>query len=381
LRVLVIDTYYWPLLKDHKLDRTLETPQAKLLALNLVGSLGFGTGSAYVKNLLASGHESRLVVANSAALQLFPSETRNFLSRLSEIFFQFSFVIARAGVVGDFVISKSKFFASIKAEIDSFNPDVVLILDINLFSRPVLRKLVPNSVALVGEIASPLPPKRFIRGYDLIFSAHPGLVREIEKSGVKSKWNPLGVDPEVFPKVPSQGRDIDAVFVGSFGRLQKNTGPLLAEVKRLVPSLRIYGSVSEKTLKKFGLLDNYKGPAWGSKMFDLLSRAKISINRHGEIAGPYAANMRMYESTAAGALLLTEEKSNLKDLFVPGSEVVAYRDNRDAAEKARYYLDHPDELDKIARAGQKRTLSEHTYGKRMERMLGEISKIVSRQGL
>ena len=229
----------------------------------------------------------------------------------------------------------------------------------------------------MGEIASPLPPKRFIGGYDLILSAHPGLVREIESIGVKASWNPLGVDASSISKQASKNRDIDAVFVGSLGRLQKNTGPLLAEVKKLVPSLQIYGNISKSALKKFGLAENYMGPAWGSKMHEILSRAKLSVNRHGEIAGPYAVNMRMYESTAAGAMLLTEDKTNLKDLLTPGTEVVAYRNNRDAAEKARYYLDHPEELAKIAKAGQKRTLEEHTYQQRVSRMADEISKILN----
>jgi spore maturation protein CgeB len=202
-------------------------------------------------------------------------------------------------------------------------------------------------------------------------------VREIESIGVKASWNPLGVDASSFSNQPSKDRDIDAVFVGSLGRLQKNTGPLLAEVKKLVPSLQIYGSISKSALNKFGLAENYMGPAWGSKMHEILSRAKISINRHGEIAGPYAVNMRMYESTAAGAMLITEDKTNLKDLFTPGTEVVAYQSNRDAAEKARYYLDHPEELAKIANAGQKRTLEEHTYQQRVSRMADEISRILN----
>jgi spore maturation protein CgeB len=376
VKVLVIDTYYWPLLVDHKLDRALESPADKQAAWNLIDSLGFGTGVVYVKNLEASGHASRLLVANSPALQLPCTGRRRIFDRVSQILFRYPALIARAGFLGDFILNRSKFLRAIEAEIESFAPDALLVLDINLFARSVLRKLAPSSVIRLGEIASPLPPKRFIRGYDLIFSAHPGLVREIEKMGVKASWNPLGVDPISFSKQPSKDRDIDAVFVGSLGRLQKNTGPLLAEVKKLVPSLQIYGNISGRALKKFGLAENYMGPAWGSKMHEILSRAKISVNRHGEIAGPFAVNMRMYESTAAGAMLLTEDKSNLKDLFTPGAEVVAYRNNRDAAEKARYYLDHPEELAKIANAGQKRTLQDHTYQQRVARMAQEILKML-----
>ncbi len=377
MKVLVIETYYWPFLVDRDLDRALESPEAKQAALSLIDSFGFGTGSVYVKNLLASGHESRLLIANSPALQLPFSDQRRIFDKVSQMLFKYAAIVARVGFLGDFIIKRSKFFRAIKAELESFAPDALFILDINLFSYSVLSKLAPSSVIRVGEIASPLPPKRFIRGYDLIFSAHPGLVREIESIGVKASWNPLGVDASSFSKQPSKDRDIDAVFVGSLGRLQKNTGPLLAEVKKLVPSLQIYGSISKSALKRFGLAENYMGPAWGSKMHEILSRAKISINRHGEIAGPYAVNMRMYESTAAGAMLITEDKTNLKDLFTPETEVVAYQSNRDAAEKARYYLDHPEELAKIAKAGQRRTLEDHTYQQRVSRMADEISRILN----
>ena len=377
MKVLVIETYYWPFLVDRDLDRALESPEAKQAALSLIDSFGFGTGSVYVKNLLASGHESRLLIANSPALQLPFAERQRIFDKVSRMLFRYLAIVARVGFLGDFIVKRSQFFRGIKAEIESFAPDALLVLDINLFSHSVLSKLAPSSVIRVGEIASPLPPKRFIRGYDLIFSAHPGLVREIESIGVTASWNPLGVEASSFAKQPSKNRDIDAVFVGSLGRLQKNTGPLLAEVKKLVPSLQIYGNISESALNKFGLAENYMGPAWGSKMHEILSRAKISINRHGEIAGPYAVNMRMYESTAAGAMLITEDKTNLKDLFTPGTEVVAYRNNRDAAEKARYYLDHPEELAKIAKAGQRRTLEEHTYQQRVSRMADEISRILN----
>ena len=380
MKVLVIDTYYWPLLVDHNLDRALESKDAKQAALKHIDSLGFGTGVVYVKNLPLLGQQSRLVVANSPALQLSPAASQRSTNKVSEFVFKYSTIFARFGFLGDFMINRSKFLRAIKSEIEAFAPEALLILDINLFSRSVLRKLAPTSVIRVGEIASPLPPKRFIKGYDLIFSAHPGLVREIERMGVKAIWNPLGVDPASFAKEPSKDRDIDAVFVGSLGRLQRNTGPLLAEVKKLVPSLQIYGNISNKALTKFGLEDNYMGPAWGSNMHEILSRSKISLNRHGEIAGAYAVNMRMYESTAAGAMLLTEDKSNLKDLFTPGTEVVAYRNNRDAAEKVRYYLDHPDELAKIANAGQKRTLRDHTYQQRVSRIAQEIAKAVNGRG-
>ena len=43
------------------------------------------------------------------------------------------------------------------------------------------------------------------------------------------------------------------------------------------------------------------------------------------MAKSYANNMRLYEATGVGALLVTDWKENLGEMFEPGKEVVAYR--------------------------------------------------------
>jgi spore maturation protein CgeB len=109
-------------------------------------------------------------------------------------------------------------------------------------------------------------------------------------------------------------------------------------------------------------------------MYQILGETKIIINRHISAAENYANNMRLFESTGMGALLITDEKQNLNDLFTVGTEVMAYRDVDDLAEKIRYYLSHETERERIAAAGQRRTLTDHTYQKRM----GELLQIIER---
>lgn len=104
-------------------------------------------------------------------------------------------------------------------------------------------------------------------------------------------------------------------------------------------------------------------------MYRALARSRITLNRHINVAENYANNMRLYEATGVGALLLTDRKDNLGDLFEIGKEVVAYSSAEEAAELVRYYLAHPDEAQTIARAGQARTLREHTYRHRMEELI------------
>jgi spore maturation protein CgeB len=83
--------------------------------------------------------------------------------------------------------------------------------------------------------------------------------------------------------------------------------------------------------------------------------------------------MRLFEATGVGAMLLTDRKDNLHELFEIGKEVVTYSSKEEAAELVRHYLDHPQEAEKIAKAGQARTLREHTYKARMVELTSILS--------
>ncbi len=84
-------------------------------------------------------------------------------------------------------------------------------------------------------------------------------------------------------------------------------------------------------------------------------------------------NMRHFEITAAGGFLLCYQQPELGEYFEIGKECVAFRNEADLLDKIEYYLAHPDERIAIAQAGQRRTLSEHLYSHRLERLLGWIT--------
>ena len=116
------------------------------------------------------------------------------------------------------------------------------------------------------------------------------------------------------------------------------------------------------------------GQLWGCEMYQVLRHSKITLNHHIGVAGAYANNMRLFESTGVGTLLLTDWKKNLSDMFEPGTEVVAYRTAEECIELMNYYLEHDEERASIAWNGQQRTLREHNYFQRM----GEFVEIVRR---
>jgi spore maturation protein CgeB len=109
-------------------------------------------------------------------------------------------------------------------------------------------------------------------------------------------------------------------------------------------------------------------PLFGIDMFKLVSQSKISLNKHPDTAFGSIGNMRMFEVTGVGSCLLTDKGFNLADLFEEDREVVTYSSLDDCLEKMDYLLEHEVLREQIARAGQKRTLKDHSYAKRCEQL-------------
>jgi spore maturation protein CgeB len=148
---------------------------------------------------------------------------------------------------------------------------------------------------------------------------------------------------------------------------------LLEELARRV-EIDFLGYGAETLDKGSPILPRHHGEVWGLDMYKALLSSKITINRHIDVAENYANNMRLYEATGCGALLITDYKDNLNKLFEIGKEVVAYKSVDELVELVQYYSTHEDERRTVADAGQKRTLSEHTYYNRMAELLEIIRK-------
>ena len=361
--ILFVDTYYFSLLQAHGLERTPVRSDSYDTELADALEIGFGTGGAYTRNMAALGWDARIVIPNSLTLQYQWARDHGVRPPVTAGW-KYGAHLARLPVVSSILHRFPHLHRVLLEQVKQMRPDVVYVQDINLIPPALSREIKRFTRLLVGEIASPLPPRRFLAAYDVIVSALPSVVETATSWGIDSVGIPLGFDERWATRTPASSRPIDAIFVGSVSRLQPATIPLLQAVSRRVPGLKIYGPAEVDALKEAGLADNYVGPAWGRDMFALLGQSKLVINRHGSIAGPYAVNMRMYETTGSGAALITESKQNLGDLFTVGEEVLAYDSVDEAATMAADLVASPERLDEVAAAGQRRTLSEHTYAHR-----------------
>ncbi len=86
-------------------------------------------------------------------------------------------------------------------------------------------------------------------------------------------------------------------------------------------------------------------------------------------SGPKQVKARTFEVPGSGGFLLSEYAPGVERAYREGHEIAIFRDERELGEKVRYYLDHPEERDSMARAAHERTRNEHTYEQRMEEVL------------
>jgi spore maturation protein CgeB len=140
---------------------------------------------------------------------------------------------------------------------------------------------------------------------------------------------------------------------------------MLEMIADRIPEFSWFGYGAETLPDSYKLKKRYISQAWGLRMYELLADYRIILNRHGEVSRQYANNMKMYETTGMGALLLTDHKSNLSEIFEPGKECASYHTSEHAADLARFYLENPEAARKIAEKGQERCLSEHNYYNKM----------------
>lgn len=77
---------------------------------------------------------------------------------------------------------------------------------------------------------------------------------------------------------------------------------------------------------------------------------------------------RNFEVPGSGGLLCTQDADNLSEYYIDGKEVLVFKNTKDMIDKITYYLHHEDERIKIVQAGYERTLDEHTYEKRFQKI-------------
>jgi len=332
----------------------------------------FGLADFYSTNLRKLGYEAWDIHANNRFLQTAWAKEHG-LKVASD--WQWQFRLRRGIVPWVSRIYKPRWFNDIlAAQIRHCKPDVLLNQKMDGVNNDFLREIKPYVKLLVGQhAANRLPETKNWSVYDLVISSFPPTLDWFRLKGIAAELNRLGFEPRVLSHLKDGEKRIPISFVGSFYDAVHNTRIEWLEYLSSRLEVKVWSPHTKNLPAASPILRSYVGPAWGTEMYQVLRDSLLTLNHHGNIP-PYANNLRLYEATGVGTMLLTDWKPNLYEIFEPGKEVIAYRTAEECAELIKYYLEHENERREIARAGQQRTLRDHTYYNRLRELVDIVQK-------
>lgn len=363
MKIVFVDTYYKDFLNSFW-NKNIDLKSKSYLSIKqkLLSSC-FGTSDFYSYYFKKIGNKATDLIVNDETLQMkwakennLQIKSNNIFSKLQELPFLHRF-IGRPDWVQKIAL----------AQIIDEKPDVVYMQDLSILNPSTLKKVKKNCKLLVGQIACPLPSMENLKMFDLIITSFPHYVNYFKKMNIQSEYLPLCFDKRILKKVREVKKKYNVTFIGGISPSHVNGLKMLNFVANSA-KLDIWG-YGKNILPRFSNLYKFHhGEAWALSMYKLLAESRITINRHIDVSKNYANNMRLFEATGMGTMLITDKKDNLNKLFKVGEEVVEYSDFEDLLNKIKYYSTHKQAREKIARAGQTRTLKDHDYNTRMKQL-------------
>lgn len=394
MKFLIVDTYYPAFLRSFCAQHPALADRPYSEQWRVLMDQSFGTADFYSYNLQQLGHEATEVVANCEPLQRQwarehgihqegPARAKGWATTLlqrarrmaSKTPLRLLKPLFRP-ILRSLDTRSSWLYPILAAQIRHFQPDVLLNQSMSIISPRFLREMKPHIRLLLGQHgATQLPASDEWDCYDLVASSFPPTVDWFRSKGVRAELSRLGFERRVLSSLKAGNRPFDITFVGSFHDCHTSRVTLLEALCHRFPQVGIWGPSVDHLPSTSPIRGSYVGQAWGKQMYEILAHSKITLNHHGDVA-PYANNMRLFEATGVGSLLITDWKKNLHEMFALGEEVVAYHTVDECAEVVAYYLDHEEERKVIAHSGQQRTLREHTYYHRMQELVGIVTPLL-----
>jgi len=299
-------------------------------------------------------------------------------------------------------------------QIKFFKPNVIMIDDLNWADENFLAEIrkMPFVKIVFAHHCSPATPLIISRMHlmDFMVSCSPVLAKEYNKQGIKNSFLIYhAFSDKIYEKLMPVNKQHDLVFVGSLlsgYEMHNYRRDLIIELIDNSINCKIYSAAPDFTIKQklvyytfyflkliFGktLLERLfkksillyffneqvfwkkiepvlNKPVFGIEMYNCIQNSKMCINVHGGIAGNAAANMRLFEVTGVGTCLITDDKENMAELFIPDKECITYKNSSEAILKIKMLLQKPELVKEIANNGKKKCLEYHNYDVRAKQL-------------
>jgi hypothetical protein len=257
-------------------------------------------------------------------------------------------------------------------QVRKYKPDVVYVYSGAPVTEQQLVEIKKHTRLLVLQWSCALIEGFPYHLFDLVTTSYRKLIPYFRSRNIRCEEVQQAYDQRINDLVKKEASTGDVVFIGTL--LPKVHATRIAILEQLAEKINIdfYGQGYEQLPADSPIRKRYKGEANGLNMYNIYSRYKIALHIPGDTVNEFAGAKRLFEVTGIGTMLLTQQQSNISEYFEEGKELLCFTDANDCFEKIKYYLAHDKEREQVAKAGQQRTFSYHSFSKRA----AEVDKIV-----
>ena len=252
-----------------------------------------------------------------------------------------------------------------------FRPELVLVAGVFGVPPDYYRLLYaqarrPVIAGLVGDRFPATDSRERADRCDRLYYTDTRFFRDAEAAGftTEGRYLPLAADPELFRPVRVT-RQPEVLFVASRTAFRETV------VRGLAAPARIVGTDwSDLAQEGFHRVRNRK--IGRARLVRLYQRHVAVLNARNEANVEHGLNQRSFEPPACGAVVLNDDLVDLPRCFEPGREILVYRNADELNALIARLRREPEFASRVAAAGRRRVLAEHTYAHRITTILNDL---------
>lgn len=269
---------------------------------------------------------------------------------------------------------------AILAQVERFQPDIVLAMAQAPLNQRALKRLradgVPTAMWFMEDFRLFTYWRAFAPLYDIFAVIQKGgFFSELSSIGVENMlYLPVAAQPDIHK--PLDLTPADKTLYGSalsfMGAGYPNRRNAFKEL--IGYDFKIWGTEWDGDTALAPLVQMQGARISTEDTVKIFNASSINLNLHSSVKAAEAVsngefvNPRTFELAACGAFQLVDTRSCLPDMF-EADELATFSSIQELKEKIDYYLQNPAEREKVAAKSRERVLAEHTYAKRMEKLL------------
>lgn len=251
---------------------------------------------------------------------------------------------------------------SLPQKIDRFRPDLIFVVHGRKFSQRwgTRFKKYNTAVWLLDEPYEVDDTSRFSSNFDTVFVNDPSTIHRHHNAC----YLPVGFDPQVY-RPEKKIKKYNVGFIGGYNSVRQK---FLENLSKRGLLTYVIGGPWKGELQRVCLYQNI--PA--IQTAEYYQQTKIIINVFREVhhynrqkIPSFSLNPRIYEALACGALVISEERPELKKIF---PELPFFNNNEDLTDHVENYLSNGRQYQNILSKCSDRLIN-HTYKERLKLVL------------